>query len=92
MSLVTPIDGDEIGGQRLHLSRVAETPGVDATRARDRCGELTDHRDGLAVIAQNQHIVCEVIDCWIIQKDGTHMMECGDDRGLREQPLRLLRR
>ena len=71
MGLVAPVDGDEVGGQRFDLARVAEPSGIDATRPRDRAGELTDHRDGFTVLAHDQHVVCEVLDRWVIEEDST---------------------
>ena len=51
---------------------------------RDRCGELPDHCDGLTVLAQYQHVVCEVLDRWVIEEDSTDVVEGGDHRGLGE--------
>ena len=82
MGLVAPVDGDEVGGECLDLARVAKPAGVDATRTRDRRGELADDRDGVTVLAQDQHVIGKVIDRRVIEKNGTDVMECGDHRGV----------
>ena len=84
MGLVAPVDSDEVGGECLDLACVAEPPGVDATRTWDRRSELTHHRYGVAVLPQDQHVISKVVDRWVIEKNGTDVMESGDHRGVGE--------
>ena len=84
MGLIAPVDGDEVGGQRLDLACVAESSGIDATRPGDRRDEFTHHRDGFAIFAQYQHVVSEMVNRRIIEEDSTDVVEGGDHRGLRE--------
>ena len=91
MGLVAPVDSDEVGGECLDLACIAEPPGVDATRTRDRRNELTHHRYGLAVLSQYQHVIVKVVDRWIIEQNGADVMKSGDHRGVGEQLLRFLR-
>ena len=84
MGLVTPVDGDEVGGQRLDLACIAKPSGIDAADTWYRSCQLTHHRDCLAVLAQDQHIVCKVVDRRVIEKNGADVMESGDHCGFRE--------
>lgn len=84
MRFVTPVDGDEVGGQRLDLACVAKSAGIDATRTWDRGGQLTHNRDSLPVLAEDQHIICKLVDSRVIEKNGADVMESGDHGGLRK--------
>ena len=80
MGLVAPVDSDEVGGESFHLACVAKPPCVDAARTRDGRSKLTYHRDSVAILTQHEHIICKVLDGWVIEKNGTDVMKGGDHR------------
>src|SRR4029453_14223949 len=92
MSLVAPVDSDEVGGEGLHLACVAKPPGVDAAHTRNGGSEFTYQRHRVAVLTQHQHVIGKVIDGWIIEKNGADVMESCDHCGVGEQLLRFLSR
>src|SRR4029453_5671848 len=92
MGLVAPVDSNEIGGESFHLACIAKPPGVDAAGTGDGRGEFTYHRDGVAILTQHQHVIRKVLDGWVIEKNGTEVMEGGDHRGVREKLLGFLSR
>ena len=62
VGLVAPVDGDEVRGECLHLSRITKPAGIDATSTRYRGGEVADDRDRVTIIAEDRHRIGEVID------------------------------
>ena len=56
MSLVSPVDGNEVGRQGLDLARIAQPTRIDTARTGDGRYELADHRNGVAVLAKDEHV------------------------------------
>src|SRR5690606_17969374 len=54
--LVAPVDGDEVGGERLDLVGVAQATAVDAPHPGDRRGQLPHHVGGFPVVAEHEHV------------------------------------
>src|SRR6266540_7270777 len=57
---VPPVDGDQVGGERLHLCRVAQPAGVHAPYLVDAPGQRLHHRHRLPVVAEHQHVEVDV--------------------------------
>jgi len=92
VGLVASVDGDQVGGECFNLTYIAKPTGIDAVRAWYRGGEIADRGDSLAIIAQHEHAIGEVIDSRIVEEYRADVVEGGDDRGLGEDLLCLLGR
>ena len=92
VGLVAAVDRDQVGGQRLDLAGVAQPAGVDAAGAGDGGGQVADLPDGVAVLAEHQHVPLEVVDLRVVEQHGGDVVERRDHRRVGQDLLRLLGR
>ena len=83
MGLVAPVDGDEVGGQRLDLACVAEPPGIDATRPgiAVASSQTTATASRSSPSTSTSSAKCSTVGS---SRDSTDVVEGGDHRGLGE--------
>src|SRR6266545_2774880 len=90
VGLVALVDGDEVGGQRLDLTGVAQPAGVEAAHVGDAARQRLHLGDRLAVLAEHEHVEVDPLDVGIGQQRRADVVEGGADAGLGQQRRGLL--
>jgi glycosyltransferase XagB len=92
VSLVPPVDRDQVGGERLHLAAVAQPAGEDAAHPGYPLGQRLDQVRGVPVVAEHEHVQVDLLDLGVEQQHGGHVMERAHHRAPGEHGGRLLSR
>ena len=80
MGLLTAVDADQVGRERLDLMSVAQPTSIDAAHARHHVGQRLHQVGRLAVVAEDQHVGLDRGHLGVLRQHRGHVVEGAGQR------------
>src|SRR3954447_26443423 len=83
--LVTTVDRDQVGGQRLHLPGVAQPSGIDAAHAANVGHQRLDAGSRLALVPEDEDVGVQRVHLGVEEQDRADVVEGGGHGAVRQE-------